>query len=35
MLVNEYLQGLPPHLTKGEWKATFNEGFSDVNLSVK
>lgn len=26
---------LPPHLTKGEWKATFNEGFSDVNLSVK
>ncbi|TMT02700.1 2-keto-4-pentenoate hydratase [Apilactobacillus nanyangensis] len=26
---------LPPHLTKGEWKATFNQGFSDVNLNVK
>ena len=26
---------LPPHLTKGKWRATFNQGFSDVNLDVK
>ncbi|CAI2690803.1 2-keto-4-pentenoate hydratase [Apilactobacillus kunkeei] len=25
----------PPHLTKGQWTATFNKGFSDVNLEVK
>ncbi|CAH1851293.1 2-keto-4-pentenoate hydratase [Convivina intestini] len=26
---------LPPHLTAGEWQASFNHGFSDVTLTVE